>query len=218
MLFCIPNRHGERGNWISQVIFILYNISLVCRPAWLLAKVEPKYSAPGNATHFIKSVTACLIAGLINDNLHEYLELTKVAFNCPIALAVGALLPLTASMCGPDTSVKAVNYSIPLNTFSASLCTSDGAKSAFEHFVCDAAEQEFSDHGINVLLENYSFAGLHRNHIDNKNYPLVFPTRDIEYYQVFNWKWSVSSLNVRYRYWTSYGPDRETKLVFAMVN
>ena len=101
---------------------------------------------------------------IISSNLEEYLNLTSVALNCPISLAVGALLPVTSAFCGPDTRVQAVNYSMPLNTFSISVCAPGGGKSAaFKHLVCDATEKVFDDYGINALLETYSSAGHHHH-------------------------------------------------------
>ena len=47
-----------------------------------------------------------------------------------------------------------------------------GKSAAFKHFVCDPADQVTNEYGVNVLLENYSSAGLHRHHID-KSYALV---------------------------------------------
>ena len=109
---------------------------------------------------------------IIKDNLREYPELKKVAFSCPMALAVGTFLPLATRMYGPDFSVEAVNYSMPLIAFSVIVCPQRGRSSALKHFVYDAAKQVFADHVINVLLET-SFAGLHRPHIANKNYALM---------------------------------------------
>ena len=111
---------------------------------------------------------------IIGQNLEEYVDLTRVAFNSPITLAISALIPMTAAMCGPNTRVNAINYSMPLNTYTMAVCTPGGGKSAvFKHFVCDPADQVTNEYGVNVLLENYSSAGLHRHHIDNKSYALV---------------------------------------------
>ena len=111
---------------------------------------------------------------ILHPSLNTYLQLCKVTYNCPPELAMGALLPFTAVVCGPNTMVHGVNYAMPLNRFSVAVCAPGGGKSAaFKHFICDCTEQIFRDHGTQLLLETYSSAGLHHHHADNKNYAIV---------------------------------------------
>ena len=111
---------------------------------------------------------------ILGPTLKDFLEYYKVAYNCPIGLAVCALLAMTSSVCGPKTRTQVVNYTMPLNTFSLCVCAPGGGKSvAFEKIVCEPCESILKEFGVSILLEAYSSAGLHRHHIDNRNYALV---------------------------------------------
>ena len=92
---------------------------------------------------------------IIGQNLKEYVHLTQVAFNCPITLAISAWIPMTAAMCGAHTRVYAINYNMPLNTYTMAVWAPRGGKlAAFTHFVCDPADQVMNGYGVTVLLEN----------------------------------------------------------------
>ena len=113
-------------------------------------------------------------ADILSPTLYDYLEGVKTSFNCPKALAMGALLPMTSATCGPQTIVNAMNFNMPLNIFNLANCAPGAGKSvAFTKFVSEPCEHLYREYGINPLLECYSNAGLHRHHADNKNYAIV---------------------------------------------
>ena len=110
---------------------------------------------------------------ILQPTLREFLEICKVGFNCPIGLSEGAVLSMTAVFCGPKTKVQVAYHIMPPNTYTICVCAPGGGKSvALEKFICDPCDisKEF---GVNLLVEGYSSAGLHRHDSDNKNYAIV---------------------------------------------
>ena len=111
---------------------------------------------------------------MLSPSLLTLLELNRTAFNCPVGLSVGAMLSMTSAVCGPNTKIRVVNFNMPLNTYTICVCAPGGGKSvAFSKMVCEPSNEIFTEYGVNVLLESYSMAGLHRHHNEHRNYAIV---------------------------------------------
>ena len=49
-------------------------------------------------------------ANILSPTRFEYLEWVKTSLNCPKARTMGALLPMTSAICGPEMRVNAMNW------------------------------------------------------------------------------------------------------------
>ena len=105
--------------------------------------------------------------------LHDHLSVFSRAFNCPVTMSVSALLGLTAAVCGPKVKVHN-DYDMALNMYVMGVGAPGSGKSvAFGKLISDSTDLIYQDYGVQVLVESYSCAGLHKHHQDNQNYCLV---------------------------------------------
>jgi hypothetical protein len=89
------------------------------------------------------------------------------ATNCPITLAIGGLLPLTAAVLGPQTKLEIRKRHLePLNTFAISVCAPGGGKSvAYDAIINSSLDHIHQEHGVSLGLETYTTAGLQQHQI-----------------------------------------------------
>lgn len=89
---------------------------------------------------------------ILEDNLYQYLNLHQTAYNCPITVAMGAILPLVAALAGPDTRIAVrKSHQIPLNTYV--LCVTDpggGKTFAVEHFIDPVMKEILKKHKVTI--------------------------------------------------------------------
>ena len=101
-------------------------------------------------------------ADILSRTLFEYMERVKTSLNCPKARTMGALLPMTSAICGPETRVNVMNFNIPFIIFNLIICAPLGA---FTKFVSEWFEHLYRKYGINPLLKYYLNICLHLHHV-----------------------------------------------------
>lgn len=115
-------------------------------------------------------------ASLLPPKIYRYLDILEKSKGCPLTLSIGALLPLTATLCGTKCSIttKPGAFSSPLNTYSLCICDPGGGKSAtYDYVISPVVDRMLSEHGLRIVLEQYTTAGIQRHQHDNKGYGLI---------------------------------------------
>lgn len=108
--------------------------------------------------------------------LFEFLTLYQKAYNCPLDLAMGSMLPLAAAMCGPDSKVEShdASFSSTLNCYLIAVCDPGGGKSNTFTRISEPVLQNYREKmGHSLELETYTTAGLHKHQQDSKGYGLL---------------------------------------------
>ena len=64
-------------------------------------------------------------------DMARYFSLYRVAYNCPTTVSMGSIIPLCATMFGPDTlmEIQGSTYTTPLNMYTMIVTAPGGGKS-----------------------------------------------------------------------------------------
>ena len=106
----------------------------------------------------------------------DFLNMFERATNSPKTLTISALLPLVATICGPDTHVESLQgaFRTPLNTFIFSICDPGGDKSiTYDRVIAPVIESYRQATGLTINLESYTSAGIHNHQIKNKGVGII---------------------------------------------
>ena len=106
----------------------------------------------------------------------RWLTIFEKATNCSKTLTMSCLIPLTSSMCGPDTKItlKDSTFSSSLNSFVLSVCDPGGGKSnTFSHVVEPVLDDYKVSTGHSLHIEGYTIAGLQTHQAASKGWGLI---------------------------------------------
>ena len=106
----------------------------------------------------------------------DFLNMFERATNSPKTLTISALLPLVATICGPDTHVESLQgaFRTPLNTFIFSICDPGGGKSiTYDRVIAPVIESYRQATGLTINLETYTSAGIHNHQIKNNRVGII---------------------------------------------
>ena len=102
--------------------------------------------------------------------LLEYLDLKSKEICTPITASMAQIIPMVSALVGPKTKIDTSSGEMVLNTYIMFIVKPGGGKSpAFNHCQREPAMAVHENFNCNILVENFSLAGLRRHHNDNDN-------------------------------------------------
>lgn len=108
---------------------------------------------------------------ILPDDIYTFMDHFDKAKGCPLTLMMGALVPLTASVCGPDTRI----CDSVLNNYIFNVCNPGGGKTnTYLHVIRPIIDALKDTKKIALATETYTSAGLHTHQAKNKVYFMLF--------------------------------------------
>ena len=114
---------------------------------------------------------------VLPEEFNRWMDIFKNATNCSKELVMSCLIPLTASLCGPNTKVsnKKGSFQASLNTFVFSVCVPTGGKSNTRDRVITPVVNNWNKAtGKKLQIENFTIAGLQTHQVDTNGYGFMF--------------------------------------------
>ena len=113
---------------------------------------------------------------IFEEDILGWLSTFETATNCPVNLIVPATLSLMSALCGPNTKVKSNGNSFKstLNQNLFAVSDAGGGKSnTYERVILPVVEKIENALGQNIILENYTTAGLQKHQKECAGYGLL---------------------------------------------
>lgn len=106
----------------------------------------------------------------------KWLDNFESATNCPKALVLPALISMTGTFCGPNSSVgsNGSSFTAPLNQYIFAVCDPGGGKSnVYDRVIAPVLRSVESLCQHRIGLESYTTAGIQKNQSENGGYGLI---------------------------------------------